>query len=176
MKRREKACIVDVDGTLIDSERRFRLAQRGNMIDWELALDPKIIMKFDRPMPRRVIDQIVSLCREAECQIVVVTGRPERLREVTIMQLERIGLREGEYILVMRENGDYRREIDYKISRLMQLSRMYDIAVVIDDNLDFLKHARTLFRRAKLYHVSKDRGVRQLEECDTGSTILDYIS
>ncbi len=175
-RKKPKICIIDVDGTLVDSERRFKLAQRGNSINWEIALDPKIIEKFDRPMPKYIIENIINLCNESDCKIVILTGRPERLREITIRQLETIGLREEEYILIMRREGDFRKELDYKISKLLELSKLYEIIAIFDDNIEFLKQVKTLLRNVKVYHVSKSEGIREVTEIEEQDTILRYLT
>jgi len=173
-----RVCIVDVDGTLIDSERRFKIAQRGNHIDWNIALDPRNIAVLDKPMPDNIVKTIFNICRQLQCTIIVLTGRPERLREITVKQLEKIGLKPDSYILIMRKDNDFRREVDFKLSKIVDLARRYRIVAIFDDNLEVLKSIKSVLREVRTYHVSKTEGVRELSEVTLFAsyhTILDHL-
>ncbi len=167
----DKCCIIDVDGTLIDSERRFRLGQRGSRLDWNFILDPAIVRTLDRPMPREIIEKIKQICEELGCnKIVILTGRPEKLREITIQQLCEINMRYDE--LIMRKNGDFRKEIDYKLSIIQEISRRYNIVAVFDDNEEVLKCIRALFPNIRTFKVSKE-GVEEYKY--RGLSILNFL-
>lgn len=166
-----KCCIIDVDGTLVDSEKRFKLGQKGNKIDWNFILDPAVVKTFDRPMPREIIDRIKQICKELECeQIIILTGRPERLREVTIQQLSEVGIKYDR--LIMRKEGDYRKEIDYKLSIIQEISRHCNIVAVFDDNEEVLKCVKVLLPNVRTFKVSKE-GVEEYEY--RGLSILSFF-
>ncbi len=147
--------LFDLDGTLIDSERRFKLGQKGNKIDWNFVLNPSIVQTLDKPMPKEIIDKIVEICQELKCEkIIIVTGRPENLREVTLRQLQDVNIKFDE--LIMRKPGDYRKEVDYKISILYELAKRYEITAVFDDNEEVLKCVKSIFPNVKAFKVSKE--------------------
>ncbi len=152
--KRKRICIVDVDGTLIDSSERFKIATKKGKIDWNIALDEKYLRMLDRPMPRHVIDKIVRICNEKCDDIIVLTGRPERLRGVTLEQLRKINFTFSK--LVMRKDSDYSKEIDFKISKILEISRYGNIVAMFDDNTELLNAIKSLFGNVKIYHVTRD--------------------
>ncbi len=150
-----KVCVVDVDGTLIDSSERFRISTYKGRINWKKALDPKLIERLDRPMPGHIIEEIVRKCREMCDKVVVLTGRPRRLEDITRRQLEKIGFRYD--ILIMRDDNDFTEEIVYKLRKLRELARKYEIAAIFDDNIRFLIAVRNMIPHVKLFHVTRER-------------------
>ncbi|NPA23815.1 MAG: hypothetical protein GXO23_05940 [Crenarchaeota archaeon] len=151
---RRRACIVDVDGTLIDSSERFRNATRSGRIDWSRALDPELVEALDKPMPDAIVRKIVEKCREMCDIVIVLTGRPRRLEKITRKQLREIGFRYD--MLVMRSDNDFTDEVGFKLRKLRELSKHYDIVAIFDDNLRFLIAARAVVPTARLFHVTKD--------------------
>jgi thiamine monophosphate synthase len=67
-----------------------------------------------------------------ECEVVYVTGRPERCREATLAWFTRHGLPEGR--LRMRRDGDRRPARLSKPQLLRSLARGRTVAVVVDDD------------------------------------------
>jgi len=152
LKRR--ACIVDVDGTLIDSSERFRVATRRGRIDWKVALDPKLVETLDKPMPEDILRTIVEKCREMCDIVIVLTGRPRRLEEITRRQLREIGFKYD--LLIMREDYDLSDEISFKLRKIRDLYKKFNIVAIFDDNFQFLVAARSVVPSARLYHVTRD--------------------
>ncbi len=151
---RRRACIVDVDGTLIDSSERFRLATRRGRVDWKVALDPELVERLDKPMPDNILRTIVDICKEMCDIVIVLTGRPRRLEEVTRRQLRRIGFKYD--LLIMRDNYDFSDEIVFKLRKIRELSERFNIVAIFDDNFQFLVAARSVVPSARLYHVTRD--------------------
>jgi len=126
-----RLAIFDIDNTLVDSTGRFRKSLeevssgRATSLDqlseeernrfWEVFLSPKYLY-LDRPMERGV--------KELLDRRGILTGRPERMREVTIKQLRDIGV---EYdALLMRRDDDRRPDHIYKPLRIEMVMRGID--------------------------------------------------
>jgi len=64
--------------------------------------------------------------------VIWLTGRPERYRQLTADWLAANGLPTAN--LNMRPDNDMRPAATFKAERLVQLSRTYDIALILDDD------------------------------------------
>lgn len=117
--------VFDLDGTLADSAHRQGFLERRPR-DWEAFFDAA---PHDPPLPKGV-----ALCREAagECEVVYLTGRPERCRQDTVEWLAGQGLPEGK--LFMRRNADRRPARITKLEVLRRLNRDREIRMLVDDD------------------------------------------
>ncbi|MEV6396061.1 hypothetical protein AB0M39_15010 [Streptomyces sp. NPDC051907] len=117
--------IFDLDGTLSDSGRRQRFLERRPR-DWKafFAAAPD-----DPPLAEGV-----ELCLKAaeECEVVYLTGRPERCRRDTLGWLRAQGLPEGR--LFMRRNDDRRPALHTKMEILRRLVRDRELRMLVDDD------------------------------------------
>ncbi|MFD9634912.1 phosphatase domain-containing protein [Streptomyces violascens] len=117
--------VFDLDGTLADSSHRQRFLERKPR-DWDafFAAAPA-----DPPLAEGV-----ALCREAagDCEVVYLTGRPERCREDTLAWLAEQGLPDG--ALHMRRNDDRRPARVTKLQILRGLGRGREIRMLVDDD------------------------------------------
>ncbi|MFI6048662.1 hypothetical protein ACIBCO_01090 [Streptomyces violascens] len=117
--------VFDLDGTLADSSHRQRFLDRGHR-DWDafFAAAPA-----DPPLAEGV-----ALCREAagDCEVVYLTGRPERCREDTLAWLAEQDLPAG--ALHMRRNDDRRPARVTKLQILRGLGRGREIRMLVDDD------------------------------------------
>ncbi|MGW2815875.1 phosphatase domain-containing protein [Streptomyces sp. NPDC001415] len=117
--------VFDLDGTLADSSHRQRFLDRRPR-DWDafFAAAPA-----DPPLAEGV-----ALCREAagECEVVYLTGRPERCREDTLAWLAEQALPAG--ALHMRRNDDRRPARVTKLQILRGLGRSREIRMLVDDD------------------------------------------
>ena len=117
--------VFDIDGVLADVRHRLHFVERRPK-DWDgffaAALD-------DPPLA-----QGVALARESakDCDVVYVTGRPERCRADTLAWFARHGLPDGE--LSMRSGTDRRPARLTKPPLLRRLARGRTVAVVVDDD------------------------------------------
>ena len=100
--------IFDVDGTLMDIEHRRHFVSNGQN-DWKSFMDPHQ-MSFDKPN-QPVVDIALAL-QDAGHELVVVSARNERHREVTQNQLDALGLEPLH--LFLRPDGDYRCDAEFK--------------------------------------------------------------
>ncbi|MFE5081472.1 hypothetical protein ACFRFN_14110 [Streptomyces mirabilis] len=128
-KTREKTsrplAVFDLDGTLADSAHRQRFLERKPR-DWDafFAAAPQ-----DPPLAQGVA---LVLRSTEECEVVYLTGRPERCRRDTVEWLAAQGLPEGR--LWMRRNDDRRPARHTKLDVLRRLARDREIHVLVDDD------------------------------------------
>lgn len=119
-----KAIIVDIDGTIADNTHRQHF----------MNLQPKNWNEFfiechkDEPIVP-VIEMIQKLCRKYK--ILVVTGRPEKYRQLTNFWLIKHKVPCDN--LYMRKCGDYRPDHEIKLDILDIIRREHDILLAIDD-------------------------------------------
>lgn len=146
--------VFDVDGVLVNPSRRYREALRRSRGDrdsfWELFLSPSL-MALDEP---RQLGINLLLDRLKRGRVVIVTGRPERLRRATINQLSEFGVpvRHVDAFL-MREDGDFRKEWDVKpeILRTYVEAKGLKVIEIHDDEPRTLEAMSRIFPEAKLY-------------------------
>ncbi|MFE2971339.1 hypothetical protein ACFXKC_48675 [Streptomyces sp. NPDC059340] len=128
-KTREKTsrplAVFDLDGTLADSAHRQRFLERKPR-DWDafFAAAPQ-----DPPLAEGVA---LALRSTEECEVVYLTGRPERCRRDTVEWLAAQGLPEGR--VWMRRNDDRRPARRTKLDILRRLARDREIHVLVDDD------------------------------------------
>ena len=118
--------VFDVDGVLADVRHRLH----------HLESRPKDWDGFFRDARRDPpLEQGVALCQESakDCEVVYVTGRPERCRRDTLDWFRAQGLPEGE--LSMRNERDRRPARMAKLDLLRRISTGRTVAVVVDDDL-----------------------------------------
>ncbi|WJV44808.1 LNS2 domain-containing protein [Streptomyces flavofungini] len=117
--------VFDLDGTLADTAHRQRFLERKPR-DWAafFAAAPK-----DPPLPTGVR---LALDTAADCDIVYLTGRPERCRADTEAWLAAQGLPEGP--IRMRPDHDRRPARRTKLEILRALARDREIRMLVDDD------------------------------------------
>ncbi|MEU5921440.1 phosphatase domain-containing protein [Streptomyces sp. NPDC004288] len=118
--------VFDLDNTLAGTAHRQHFLERRPK-DWEafFAAAPE-----DPPLAEGV-----ALCREAagECDVVYLTGRPERCRRATLEWLAAQGLPEGP--VHMRRNRDFRPARVTKVEILRRLAADRPVRMLVDDDL-----------------------------------------
>nr|WP_202501846.1 hypothetical protein [Streptomyces sp. SID5785] len=117
--------VFDLDGTLADTAHRQKYLERKPR-DWAafFAAAPK-----DPPLAEGV-----ALARTSaqECEIVYLTGRPERCRADTLAWLAAQDLPEG--ALHMRRDDDRRPARITKLAVLRRLARRRVVRMLVDDD------------------------------------------
>ncbi|MFE7773800.1 hypothetical protein ACFU5O_07865 [Streptomyces sp. NPDC057445] len=117
--------VFDLDGTIAETGHRQHFLERKPR-DWDgfFAAAPD-----DTPLTEGV-----SMAVEAagECEVVYLTGRPERCRAATVEWLERHGLPTGR--IFMRRNDDRRPARTTKLEILRRLGRTREIRMLVDDD------------------------------------------
>ncbi|MEU0992129.1 hypothetical protein [Streptomyces sp. NPDC005953] len=118
--------IFDLDGTLADTAHRQHFLERTPR-DWGafFAAAPE-----DPPLAEGVR---VCLTAAEECEVVYLTGRPERCRKDTVAWLAAQGLPAG--AVHMRRNGDRRPARTTKLEVLARLGRQRDVRMLVDDDV-----------------------------------------
>ncbi|MFF7047178.1 HAD family acid phosphatase [Streptomyces griseorubiginosus] len=117
--------VFDLDNTLADTAHRQRFLEHKPR-DWDafFAAAPE-----DPPIPEGIA---LVLASAEECEIVYLTGRPERCRRDTLAWLAAQGLPEGR--VHMRRNDDRRPARLTKLEILKRLARTREIRVLVDDD------------------------------------------
>lgn len=122
--------VFDVDGVLADVRHRLRHVERHPK-DWDAFFAAAV---DDPPLPQGV--QLAQASAE-DCEVVYVTGRPERCRADTLAWFREHGLPEGR--LSMRASRDRRPARVAKPELLRRLAGDVPVAVVVDDDLAVCK-------------------------------------
>lgn len=139
--------VVDLDGTLFDTNVRFELclkevgakslselagAKRRQF--WQCYQSSKY-MGYDR-LNEKVAD-LVRRAKERGWTIIILTGRSEETqKQVTMQQLESNGIPYDQ--LIMRRPGDFRKDSDFKGEVIKELAARGEV-IVIDDSEDVRK-------------------------------------
>ncbi|MER5178343.1 hypothetical protein ABT009_08220 [Streptomyces sp. NPDC002896] len=125
--------VFDLDNTLADTAHRQRFLERRPR-DWDafFAAAP-----HDPPLAEGVA---LALKSAEECEIVYLTGRPERCRRDTADWLAAQGLPEGR--IWMRRNDDRRPARFTKLTILRRISREREVRMLVDDDELVCEEAR----------------------------------
>ena len=117
--------VFDIDGVLADVRHRLHLVE-GRPKDWDgfFAAAPD-----DPPLAEGV--QLARASAE-DCDVVYLTGRPERCRADTLAWFARHGLPPGP--VSMRRGRDFRPARVAKLELLHRLARTRTVAVAVDDD------------------------------------------
>ena len=117
--------VFDLDNTLADTAHRQRFLERKPR-DWDafFAAAPN-----DPPIPEGIALVLESA---KECEIVYLTGRPERCRRDTLDWLAAQGLPDGR--VHMRRDDDRRPARRTKLEILRSLARTRDVRMLVDDD------------------------------------------
>ncbi|MEU9450060.1 HAD family acid phosphatase [Streptomyces sp. NPDC048277] len=117
--------VFDIDNTLADTAHRQRFLE-SRPRDWDafFAAAPQ-----DPPIAQGVA---LAAATAEECEIVYLTGRPERCRRDTLDWLAAHGLPEGR--VHMRRNADRRPARHTKLEILRRLAERREVRVLVDDD------------------------------------------
>ncbi|MEU2060600.1 hypothetical protein [Streptomyces sp. NPDC013455] len=117
--------VFDLDNTVADTAHRQHFLENRPR-DWNgfFAAAPQ-----DPPLAEGVALAVESA---GECEIVYLTGRPERCRRDTVEWLAAHGLPEGR--VFMRSNADRRPARFTKLEILRRLARDREVRVLVDDD------------------------------------------
>jgi len=122
--------IFDVDGTLMNIEHRRHLVSDGNN-DWKTFLDPKVM---EGDTPNTIVVEIAQNLRDKGAEIVVVSARNERHREVTEQQLRDANIEFAH--LFLRADEDFRSDDEFKRDVLNALRNEGWIPDLVFDDRD----------------------------------------
>ncbi|MFB6810081.1 HAD family acid phosphatase [Streptomyces sp. NPDC056387] len=122
---RRPLAVFDIDNTLADTDHRQHFLE-GRPRDWDGFFGAA---PADPPLTRGVALAVESA---TDCEIVYLTGRPERCRADTVQWLARHGLPEGR--LWMRGNQDRRPARTTKLEVLQRIARGREVRMLVDDD------------------------------------------
>jgi len=160
-----QAAVYDIDGVLVDPQLRLRKARESGDF-WKAFLDPSLLV-LDKPVPSMI--ERANTDMRAGRPVILVTGRPERLRQATLDELEGFGLDvEGLAALLMRRDGDKRPAWLVKPDLLRAYVEESGISVgeIYEDELKVAEAYLKAFPSAKVYLVSRG-AVKPLRRLDS---------
>lgn len=150
--------VFDLDGTLADSSHRQHFLERKPR-DWDafFAAAPQ-----DPPLAEGVA---LALRSAEECEVVYLTGRPEKCRRDTVAWLAGQGLPEGR--IWMRRDHDRRPARTTKLEVLEGLSRDREVRVLVDDDVEVCEAAeRAGFTVVRARWVASSQALKDAQERD----------
>lgn len=118
--------VFDLDGTLAETGHRQHFLEQQPR-DWKGFF---AAASQDPPLAEGVR---LAQDAAASCEVVYLTGRPERCRRDTLAWLARHGLPEGR--LWMRANDDRRPARTTKMAVLTDLGRSREVRMLVDDDV-----------------------------------------
>jgi len=136
----------DVDGVIADVSRRLtvarELAEFYGRDFWEVFFSDELLM-LDRP--RAVGVELVRLAHAEGFHVIIITGRPSRLRDFTLNQvINYTGVRPD--AIYMRRNRDRRSAAVVKVDLLAKALRNgFDVMEYHDDSEEVLKEVRSKY-------------------------------
>ena len=123
------AVVFDIDGVLSDAaSRQHYLEGSGGRRDWKGF--------FDACGEDPLIEEVATLLHllDPSLQIVLLTGRPQRVQDRTVAWLERYDLRWD--LLIMRDYGDYAAARDFKERTVTELREAgFELRLAFEDDL-----------------------------------------
>ena len=125
--RAGKAVVFDIDGVLSDATSRQHFIEEGKQKDWRAF--------FDACGEDALIAETARLIQllEHELTVVLLTGRPVRVRKLTTEWLDRHGLRWD--LLVMRDSGDYSKALEFKRRTVAELRDVgFELELAFEDD------------------------------------------
>ena len=150
--------VFDLDNTLADTAHRQRFLERKPR-DWDafFAAAPN-----DPPIPEGIALVLESA---KECEVVYLTGRPERCRRDTLDWLAAQGLPDGR--VHMRRNDDRRPARRTKLEILRSLARTRDVRMLVDDDELVCEDAeRAGFRVVRAHWTAQSAALETAQEVE----------
>ena len=126
--------IIDIDDTLSLAGRRFELAKMPNgKINWDIAHNIELV-KEDKPnLP--MID-LAKKYKKDGFKVVIITGRPEFIREVTEIWLKKYGI-EYDALYMRLKDEHYIKAPIYK--KGIYQSYLDDVFCAYDDDEEIIQ-------------------------------------
>lgn len=123
----KQAIIFDIDGTLADHKNRLKYIEKKPK-KWDLFFSESV---YDKPLKH--IKIIYDALKKADkYQIIIMTGRPNKYKEITIEWLHKNGFNYDK--LFMRPANNYKKNIEIKEIILRKIMRYYEVVFAFDDD------------------------------------------
>lgn len=141
--------ICDVDGTLMNVEKRVEYAKKhkkdtDRVMDWDIFLNPMVMLEFDTHN-KDVVNVMKSLYHSdyEDNNIIITSARNERHRDVTMKQLELAGVKYD--AMYLRDDGDMRPDDIVKEELLGKIrTDGYNPTIAFDDRNQVVNKWREL--------------------------------
>jgi len=144
----------DIDGVIVDVTERLRVALEvsggvKNRKFRDTFFDPDLIIRLDKPRPIGI--ELVRDRARKGC-IIVITGRPRRLKDVSMEEFIKFTEVRPKAIF-MRSNRDYRPSCIVKVELVEKALRLnYEIIELHDDDEEVLRSVKNTFPNIRLVH------------------------
>ena len=123
----KKAIIFDIDGTLADHKNRLKYIEQKPK-KWDLFFRESI---HDKPLQHiKVIYD--ALKKTGKYHIIIMTGRPNKYKEITIEWLQKNGFDYDK--LFMRPTNNFKKNIEMKEILLQKIMQYYEVVFAFDDD------------------------------------------
>ena len=143
-----KAYIFDIDGVVSNPSHRMHLHSKiifaNNAKEKLKAVDDFVSLShLDEPFKH-----VCKVCYEisVNSQILFLTGRPEKFREITLEWIEKhLKMNNTWFRLYMKPDGDTTKSVDFKKKVFdEQISKMFDVIGVFEDRNETVKMWRDI--------------------------------
>lgn len=136
-----KNCMIfDIDGCLADPEHRMYMVDGtvgGNPPNWD-----KFFAACIYDDPHEGLCSLARMVSDSETHLILLTGRPERIRAQTSEWLKSQGIFYDK--LILRSNSDFRANWEYKEAELKKLKEEgFNVTMAVDDD----PHIISMYRR-----------------------------
>lgn len=122
--------IIDIDDTLSLAGERFKLATKSDgKINWDIAHDPELVKKDKPNLP--MVD-LAKRYKKDGFKIVILTGRPDTIKEVTENWLYDNGIEYDE--LYMRVKQEYYTKAYTFKKKIYEIYIKDDVLCAYDDD------------------------------------------
>lgn len=129
-KEKMRAILVDVDGTICGGSARHKYAKKINgKMDWKKYFQKDLLE--NEKVNEILRNKLLYYKRNNGYKIIFLTGRPENLRNITLVWFEKNAVPVDK--LIMRKNNDHSDVTGYKSGEIKKLKRYYNILVAYDD-------------------------------------------
>jgi phosphoglycolate phosphatase-like HAD superfamily hydrolase len=122
--------VFDIDGTIADNSARYEHI-KSEIKNWDAYY---AATETDKPI-WPVIEMLKAM-HKSSYEIVFLTGRPEKTRQVTVQWIENfVGLTPKQYQMFMRDDDDRRPNEEMKLSRLAHIDPTLgrEIEFIVED-------------------------------------------
>jgi len=153
---RKRLMILDLDGTLLDTQNRWNECQKifpNNKREFWNCYQSERFMDLDNPK-ENVINYLRSLISDNTI-VVVISGRSIKQYNKTVEQLKSINIIPQE--IYLRGEKDFRKDYEFKASIVSQILQKYNAEeiIMIDDSDDVLNHISAKFPNIKVIDAKK---------------------